>query len=147
MFYYATPEKVAIGWAGQIPTLSPSMVDDQLPFERETWSASGFVVPVLVGGGANIYFRLDQPVVTFDCFANQEDTDLPAWVKAQAIAETIRVFTYANQPVFVPLPTCDEDAKVLSTYVLRSPRKKYGDYGDYGAYSIDVQLYWVPIPR
>lgn len=146
-FYYATPEKVALAWAGQLPGLSPSMVDDQLPADKSIWVTSGFITPVISGGGANIYYRLDEPVVTLKCWAVNPDPGLVPWVKAQNIAETIRVATYLNQPMAVPLATCDEDARVLSSSVVGSPRKGYGDLGDYAAYTVDVQLYWVPIPR
>ncbi|WP_329064883.1 hypothetical protein [Amycolatopsis sp. NBC_01480] len=147
MFYYATPDKVALAWAGLAPGLSPSMVDDQLPVDNTTWAASGFITPMVSGGGANVYFRLDSPVVTLQCWACDPSTGLAPWVKAQAIAETIRVATYLNNPVPVPLPTCDEDARVLSSSVVGHPRRVYGDLGDYAAYSVDVQLHWAPVSR
>lgn len=147
MFWHATPEKVALGWAGLIPGLNPSMVDDQLPTDNTTWAASGFITPVVSGGGANIYYRLDQPVVTLKCWACNPETGLAPWVKAQTIAETIRAATYLNAPVSVPLPTCDEDARVLSSSVIGSPRRTFGDPGDYAAFMVDVQLHWVPVSR
>ncbi|PKV95922.1 hypothetical protein ATK30_6855 [Amycolatopsis echigonensis] len=146
-FRYATPDVVALAWAAQAPGIVPSMVGDQLPVDNSTWAASGFITPTVSGGGANAYYRLDQPVVTLQCWACRPGTDLAPWGKAGNLAETLRAATYLNRPVFVSLSTCDENARVLSSSVVGSPRKVYGDIGDYAAFTVDVQLHWVPIPQ
>jgi hypothetical protein len=140
---YATPENVALGWVAGLPGLSAAMVGDTLPTDNTSWAASGFITAVVSGGGANIYYRLDEPVVTLQCWACQPGTSFVPWPKARNIAETIRVATYLNQPRTVSPPLCDETAKVLSSYTLGQPRKVFGDLGEYAAFSVDVQLFWV----
>jgi hypothetical protein len=94
-----------------------------------------------------VYFRLEQPVVTLQAWACQPGTDLAPWGKARNLVESIRAATYLNAPVFVSLPDCSEDARVLSSSVVGAPRRVYGDMGDYAAFTADIQLHWVPISR
>lgn len=146
-FVYATPEKVALGWAAAI--FNPSMVGQQLPEDNTTWAASGFVTASISPGlGPHMYYRFDRPVVSFQCWAVNADTGRPPWGRAQNLAETIRVQgTYANQPVSVTVEDASENARVLSSYLVSEPRKVFGDLGDYAAYVVDVQLFWVATPK
>lgn len=149
---YATPEKVALGWAAGI--FGAGMVGPQLPAPADdgslSWASTGYVTlaALSAGLGPHMYYRFDRPVVSFQCWAANPDTGQPPWGRAANLAETIRVQgTYANQPVSVTVPDASENARVLSSYLVSEPRKVYGDLGDYAAYVVDVQLFWVATPK
>lgn len=146
-FVYATPEKVALGWATSI--FNTAMVGQQLPEDNTTWAASGFITATISPGlGPHMYYRFDRPVATFQCWTCNPDTGVPPWGKAQNLAETIRVRgAYLNQPVSVTVPDSSENARVLSAYLVSEPRKLFSDLGTYAAYSVDVQLFWVATPK
>jgi hypothetical protein len=151
-FVYATPEKVALGWAAGI--FGTDMVGAQLPAPDSdgnlSWAASGYITlaALSTGLGAHMYYRFDRPVVSFQCWAASPDTGRPPWGKAANLAETIRVQgCYANQPVSVTVPDASENARVLSSYLVSEPRRVYSDQGDYAAFVVDVQLFWVATPK
>ncbi|AXB47310.1 hypothetical protein [Amycolatopsis albispora] len=144
---YATAEAVAVAWALAAPDVTADMAGETLPRNNASWSASGFITPTIVGGDSGMNYRTQSPVVTFQCFANTPNSDVPPWNKARQLAERLRVATYRRVPILLGLPYSDEKAKVNSAVVRGNPRKTFGDFGGYAVYSTDIQLFWAPIAQ
>jgi hypothetical protein len=144
---YATTERVAIAWLGSLPGLDPSMVDPTLPppdsSGNVTWAATGFITPHGAGGRADMYLPVAHPVVMIQCWAVEPSTGRPPWNAANNLAEIIRQGCLNNgNSQFLTLPNCDQNARLMSAYVVNEPRRTYGDVGDYACVTTDVQLHW-----
>lgn len=144
VFRYASPEVVSQQWAAQIVSVPTG---DTLPTDNTTWAASGFVVCSDAGGSSNIYYPLHAPVYTFQTWACDPTSPFPPWGMARNLVETIRNETYQHLGRFLTLPNCDQNARVLQTYLVSQPRRVYGDLGAYAAYTVDVCLHWTPVQK
>lgn len=140
----ATTEKVAVAWLASLPGFNASMVGTELPSDNSTWAASGFVTVSTVGGSPNIYLPFAAPVVGLQFWAVSPDTGLPPWAMAGELAETVRAGCYDTPNIGRTLTPayCDQQARVMSAYLLAEPRRSYGDVGDYACITVDLALPW-----
>lgn len=144
---YATTEKVVTAWLATLPGITAAMVGMQLPApdtsNNLSWAASGFITPYGLGGAPNIYVPVAKPVVGLKCWAVDPDTGLPPWNLADNLAETIRAGCFNNGgELFLNIPYSDQNARLMSAYMLTEPRRSFGDTGDYACFDTEVQLHW-----
>lgn len=144
MFKYADPETVAVEWAKLATGVG---ADTSLPEDNTTWAASGFSVVVAVSGGSNIYYQLHKTVVSFETYACSPHTDMPPWWMASNLCEAMRAETYNHEGRWINLPYRDQNARVLQSYLVTTPRRLYGDLGDYAGYAVSVCLNWTPVQK
>jgi len=144
-------ELVAVAWLRGIPGIPSSGVGTTLPRDSSAWP-DGFVqVTSGVGGGPHRDVPQHQPVVQVDCWAANPSGSRPPWGRANQLAEIIAAHCYGGindaHPVQrrVSLPDSYQDARVQSAIVLTDPRRVEGDEARYACYSIDLQLFWVPV--
>lgn len=150
--YYATTEKVIVAWIASLPGFSTAMVNPTLPSTpvgaTPTWATTGFITPYAAGGLNDVSQPLAHPVVGLKCWAVDPTTGLPPWNQANNLAEAIRAGTKTrgiNQ--VLTLPNCDQDARILSVYMLEEPRRSFGDTGDYACFDTTVEMHWSALPR
>lgn len=144
---YATTERVVVAWLSSLPGITAGMVGVQLPNPTNggtpTWAATGFITPYALGGLSDPYLPLAHPVVGFKCWAVDPDTGRPPWNVAANLAETIRAGTRtAGINQVLTLPNCDQNARILSAYMLEEPRRSFGDTGDYACFDTTVEIHW-----
>lgn len=140
-FRYAGTQDVAVAWLAQLGLLA----DLSLPENPSTWP-NGFITPYGGGGSSNIDIPLISPVVLLKCWASTPGTDAPPWNMARNLAETVRAgcFARTGMGAFLDLSaTCDQNARVLSAYVITEPRPSYADAGDYACLLVDLRLHWI----
>ena len=71
------------------------------------------------------------------------DTGRPPWNQAANLAETIAAGCFAtSHSVFLTVPYCDQQARILSVYLIDEPRRAYGDMGDYACFDTSVAIHW-----
>lgn len=142
-FRYATAEHVAVAWLASLPAFSPAMVGTRLP-DGTDWSATGYLVVTAVGGSSEIHIPLDHPRVGVGCYAVLPDSGDPPWNAAANLAAEINAASQDTTGVgqLLTLPTCDQNARLLSVYTTSIPRRSYGDYGDYACVPIELALHW-----
>jgi hypothetical protein len=146
---YATTEKVTLAWLATLPGITAAMVDTQLPTPDSnnnlSWAASGFITPYGLGGRADLYTSVAHPVVGLKCWSVDPVTGLPPWNKANNLAEIIRNGCLnSGTEQFLTIPYCDQNARVLSAYMLEEPRRAFGDLGDYACFDTTIALHWAP---
>lgn len=142
---YATTEAVVDAWLATLPGITSAMVGQTLPLNNTTWAASGYITPSGAGGTADLYLPVAHPVVTLKFWAVNPDTGLPPWNMARQLAEIVRagcLSTTTGVGVHVTLPYADQNARVLSAYLMQEPRRAYGDVGDYACFTADMALHW-----
>lgn len=140
---YASTERVVNAWLATVPGISAAMVDEQLPADNSTWAASGFITPYALGGVADIDMRIGHPIVGLKCWAVDPNTGRPPWNIAGNLAETVRNGCFSNGTSrYLTLPYCDQNARLLSAYLVEEPRRTYGDTGDYACFNTSVALHW-----
>lgn len=137
---YAGTEDVAVAWLTQLGLLAGM----SLPEDPATWP-NGFITPYGGGGSSNIDVPVISPVVLLKCWATTPGTNSPPWNMARNLAETVRTGCFARTAmgVFLTLPNCDQNARVLSGYVITEPRPSYADAGDYACLLVDLRLHWI----
>lgn len=143
-----TSELVAVSWLRGVTGLSSSMVATELPADNSTWSASGFVQVMGVGGSPNIYVPVAQPVIQVDCWAVNPNSAKPPWGKANQLAELIRMgcLDHANVGrTLTDFPAAYNDARVLTAYPISEPRRIRDDSADFAHYTMDLQFMWVEV--
>ncbi|MEU1309506.1 hypothetical protein ABZ419_11510 [Streptomyces cinnamoneus] len=141
----ATTEQVAVAW---LKGIVGDRVSTTLPKDNTTWSASGFAVVTTVGGAANMYVPLREPVVSVDCWAVNPDSQKPPWGKAAWLAERIQAGCYDNAtiPRLLTLPAGYPAARVLSAYTAYEPRRVPDDASSYARFTLGLALHWVEVP-
>jgi hypothetical protein len=143
---YASTERVVTAWLSSLPGITAAMVDTQLPNPNlnSTWAASGFITPHALGGTGDVHMQIDHPVVELKCWAVDPDTGRPPWNMAGNLAQTIKNGCFASgTSQFLTLPYCDQNARLMSAYVIALPRRAFGDMGDYACFTTSVELHWV----
>jgi hypothetical protein len=139
----ASTEKVVVAWLSTIPGITAAMVDPQLPTNNATWAASGFITPYALGGTRDVYMPIGHPVVGLKCWAVDPDTGRPPWNMAADLAEAVAAGCFSNgTSQFLTLPYCDQNARLMSAYLIEEPRRTYGDTGDYACFNTTVALHW-----
>jgi hypothetical protein len=141
----ATTEQVAIAW---LKGIVGDRVATMLPKDNTSWAASGFCVTSTVGGAANQYMPLREPVVAVDCWAVNPDSQKPPWGKAADLAEQIQAGCYTNTtiPRLLTLPGQYSRARVLSAYTVSEPRRVPDDASSYARYTLSLALHWTEVP-
>lgn len=135
---YATTRKVSVAWLLSLGLAA----DSELPTEP-TWATTGFITAAASGGSAGIHVPVAHPVVTLRCYAVDPDTGQPPWNFAWDLAEAVRAGTFTSgTQVTLTLADSDQNARVLSAYLLGEPRPSYGDQGDYAVVVADLALHW-----
>jgi len=140
-------ELVAMSWVASIPGFSPQMVATQLPADKSTWSATGFVTVSVVGGTPHPDLPLSQPVIQCDCYAVKPNSNKPNWLMAAALASALRYACWdrIGFPRLLDISSNGKaypSAAVRSAYMTIQPRRVYADPGDYARYSTDIALVW-----
>lgn len=145
MSYYPNTELVAVGLLKNIPELGGG-VATELPADNSSWSASGFVQVLTVGGSPSPYLPVASPVVGVDCWAVNPNSGKPPWGKAAGVAEYVRRYLESvTVPVRVVLPAGFEPADVLGAWVVSEPRRIREDTAGYAHFSMDVRIDWVRV--
>lgn len=143
MTAYLTTEKVTCAWLATLPGITAAMVDPVLPTPADSWATTGFITPYALGGLRGMYVPVAHPVVGLKCWAWDPDTGRPPWNQAANLAETIAAGCFAtSHSVFLTVPYCDQQARILSVYLLEEPRRAYGDMGDYACFDTSVAIHW-----
>ena len=143
-FKYASPEAVSQQWAAAVVGVPTG---NQLPTDNTTWAASGFVLTSDAGGDPDMYYPLHNSIFIFQTWACNPSSPYPPWGKARNLVEQIRNETYQHLGRVLVLPNCDQNARVLQSVMLKEPHKVYGDLGNYAAYTVTVELHWVPTAK
>ena len=144
VFKWADPDEVALYWA---QTVCGVPAGKKVPEDQRLWAENGFVVAQPVGGRSNLYYPLHAPVITYQAWACNIDSDMPPWWKAKNLIETMRQETYNHLGRLLVLPYRDQNARVLQSYFVSESRPVYGDLGDYAAQTVNVCLHWTPVPK
>jgi hypothetical protein len=140
----ATTEQVTIAW---LKGIVGDRVSTTLPKDNATWAASGFCVVTTVGGAANMYVPLREPVTALDCWAVNPDSAKPPWGKAACLAEAIQAGCYdASISRLLTLPGNYPRARVLSAYTAYEPRRIPDDAASYARFSLGLALHWIEVP-
>jgi hypothetical protein len=141
----ATTEQVAVAW---LVGVVGDRVATTLPKDNSTWAASGFCTVVTVGGSANMYVPLREPVVAVDCWAVNPDSQKPPWFKAARLAEAIQAACHAHAavPTTVVLGGGYPNAQVKTAYTAYEARRIHDDASSYARYSLGLVLGWVEVP-
>lgn len=134
-----------------VPSVS-GLIGTTLPEARATWSASGFVRMLVVGGSGAGELLQRRPVFRLECFANAGDSPIPPWSKATALAEDIRELgerrargvVLGNQS---PAAAAFLPFVITNFLVLSEPRPLPGDVAAYARVTLDVELWWSPVGR
>jgi hypothetical protein len=136
---YATTRKVSIAWLLSLGLAAAA----ELPTDISTWAGTGFITPAASGGSPGIHVPVAHPIISLQCWAVDPDTDVPPWNLAGDLAEAVRAggFSHGTQ-VQLALADSDQNARVLSAYVISEPRPSYGDMGDYACMKVDLALHW-----
>lgn len=149
---HATTPLVTVAWLASLPGFTAAMVGGVLPRAGSDgalpWAQTGFVQATMpVGGGSGMYVPMNSPVVQIDCWAAQSNSDLPAWAKANALAETIRWACLAGDATqsALTLRSGYAHARVKSAYLVAEPRPVFGDEDDYARYLLNVALNWTEV--
>lgn len=141
----ATTEQVAVSW---LKGVVGDRVATTLPKDNASWAASGFCTVVTVGGGAQMYVPLREPVVAVDCWAVNPDSQKPPWFKAARLAEAIQAECLAHPtvPRTVILGGGYPNAQVKTAYTAYELRRINDDASSYAHYSLGLSLSWVEVP-
>ena len=145
MAHRPTNEIVGASWLKTVPGIPTTGVATALPQDNSTWEASGFVTIQVVGGQADIYVPLNQPVFQVNCWANRANSEKPPWGKANNLAELIKAACYEHPELYGHLatPSQFENARVLSCYLLSEPRRVEADDARFAVYEFELQMHWV----
>jgi len=155
MSYRPNSELVAVAWLGSMSGVLQSMVSTLLPRDNSTWATSGFITvgdgtgrgAAVIGGAPILNSQVRHPVLSIHTWAVNIGSAKPPWGLACSLAEKIvdSVFDEDNMRRTLTLPTGYQGARVNGA-TCTEPRRVPGDSGAYAHYSIDLNLYWVPLP-
>lgn len=147
MTYHPNTELVAVAYLKTVPGLGSNVATD-LPQDNSTWSASGFVQVMTVGGTPNAYSPIARPVVSVDCWAVSPNSSKPPWGKANQLAEDIRAAVHGGVllPQRVTVGAAYAKADVVEARILSEPRRIPDDDADYAHFSLDLELHWIEVP-
>lgn len=136
---FATTRKVSVAWLQSLGLAAGA----ELPTETSTWASTGFVTARASGGSPGIHVPVAHPVVMLQCWAVDPDTGEPPWNLAGDLAEAVRAGCFSDgTQVALTIPDSDQNARVLSAYLISEPRPSYGDVGDYACLVADLALHW-----
>jgi hypothetical protein len=140
----ATTELVTVAW---LKGVVGDIVATTLPRSNASWAASGFVQVATVGGTANMYVPIRQPVMSVACWAGSPESNRPPWNKATWLAEQIQAACYdvANTPRLLTLPTGYPHARVLSAYTAYEPRRVPDDEASYARINFGLVVNWIEV--
>jgi hypothetical protein len=144
-----TSELVAVAWLKGVTGIPSTAVATDLPADNSTWSASGFVQVMSVGGSPNIYVPVAQPVIQVDLWAVNPNSSKPPWGKANQLAESIRMGTLDHANVgrlLTGFPAAYNNARCLTVYPISEPRRIRDDSADFAHYTMDLQFMWIEVP-
>jgi hypothetical protein len=146
MGHHPNTELVTVALLKTVPGLGSNVATD-LPSDNSTWSASGFVQVMTVGGTPDAYLPLARPIVSVDCWAVSPSSSKPPWGKANGLAEYIRDAVHGGivLPKRVSLGVNYNSADVLGAWMLTEPRRIVDDDADYAHFTFDLQVDWVEV--
>lgn len=133
----ASHTEVALAW---VKSVVGSNVATSLP-KPESWSTSGFVTVMIVGGASNADIPMRRPVVSVDVWANSPQSNTPPWGKANSLAEAIYAATYAATSD--TLTVAGQDVRVFSVYPVSEPIRVPDDQAGYAHVMFNLELSWV----
>ncbi|GAB2695918.1 hypothetical protein [Kitasatospora kifunensis] len=147
-------ELVGVSWIASIPGLSTAMVGTQLPPDvnadgsTATWISTGFITVSVVGGNPDPLLPVNRPVLQVDCWATVPGSNKPPWLKAAALASTIRYATWDRirgpRPLSATINGAEYPLAVAQgAYLATAFRRIYDDQGDYARYQADLALSWI----
>lgn len=144
--YWPNSEIVAVAWLKSLAGLN-NAVATELPSDTSTWSSTGFVQVLGVGGTPRAYLPVARPVIGVSCWAVAPGSGRPPWNKANQLAEIVRRATYDVRGALVVTPTAYQNATLLAAVPLSEPRRIRDDQGDYARFDLDVELHWLAVDK
>lgn len=141
--HYPSAELVAVAWAKTVGgDVDPTKVATTLPADTATWSDTGFVRVVVVGGDAGRYVPLHTPVVAFECWAASLNSNKSPWNMATGLAQAVLAGTYRRSINDLAMPGGYYPARLLSIYPVGSPIRIPGDSAGFARVSVDCAIAW-----
>lgn len=140
-------ELVAVHFLRTIADL-PSGVATTVPDRTDAgFAADGFVqVVATLGGSPHLYTGRQNSVLQVDAWAFTDGSRSAPWGKAASL------LAYVKQAVdgkdvsgTVTTPAAFQNARLMSAAIQRDPIRVPDDEGGMAHYTMDLQLWWVPI--
>lgn len=132
---------VAIAWASAAEGIPANAVGKSLP-APDRWYETGFVVVQTVGGSPHPLIPTARPIVQFDCWAANRNSQKPPFGKAESLAERLRAATYRAVPE-IAMPSGFEPVYVEYALARSEPRWIPDPNSSFAHYTIDIELGWI----
>ncbi len=138
----ANTEVVAVAYLKQIAWSFPGVVvSTTIPNIND--AAKGlhaFVVPIVVGGNADLTTPLANPVVQVTCYVL--NAGKPDWGRASALAEDVRRNGILNQFKVLEVPNVTNKVRAgMATFT--EPRRLQYDKQRFAAFTTDCVMTWI----